>query len=126
MEWGEIIGYAASALGGGGIASVINWRTAKRKATEEVKSDEIENIRKSVEVYQTIINDQNKRIAELNEEVQKLRDERREMEKSYQAQIASLQRQIVEITRALGIRSKEHIKEAKESKETKRVRNGND
>ena len=113
MEIGEIIGYALSALGGGGIATVFNWRINRSKAKEEVKSDALENIRKEVEVYQTIIADQNKRIAELTQEVDALRKEKREAEIEHQRQISNLQKQIVEITKALGIKANERIRDEK-------------
>lgn len=112
MEIGEIISYAVTALGAGGITSFVHWRASKRtavaeaaKAEVEVKADEIENIRKSVEVYQTIIGDQNKRINELTAEVQQLRDERRAMEEDYKRQLRSMQAQITELYRALGIKT---------------------
>ena len=127
MEIGEIIGYALSALGGGGIASIFNWRINKNKAKEEVKSDEIENIRKSVEVYQTIITDlktrndeQNTKINELTQEVEQLRREKREAEMEHQRQIQNLQRQIVEITKALGIKANERVRDQKTGKFVKK------
>ena len=120
MEFGEIMGYVATALGGGGIASVFNWRINKSKVKEELKSDEIENIRKTVEVYQTIITDlktrndeQNAKINELTQEVEQLRREKREAEMEHQRQIQNLQRQIVEITRALGIKANERVRDQK-------------
>ena len=111
MEAIELISYIGTAIGAGGLTQLFNWKINKKKAKAEVQADEIENIRKSVEVYQTIISDQNKRIAELTEEVQTLRKEKREMEESYAKQIALLQEQIVEINRALGIRAKTAIRD---------------
>lgn len=120
---GEILGYLGAAGGGGGIATLFNWRYNKKKNAQDIKADEIENIRKSVEVYQTIISDQNKRILELNEEVQKLREDRTQMEKNltaeiqklredkskmedhYQHQLSAMQKQITELYRALGVRA---------------------
>lgn len=70
MELGEILTYAATALGGGGIASVLNWRWNKRKAAAETKQDEIEVIRKTIEdVYKPTIDYQNSQIKELRETV---------------------------------------------------------
>lgn len=118
MEFGEIMGYVATALGGGGIASIFNWKINKSKVKEELKSDEIENIRKTVEVYQTIISDlkkrndeQNTKINELTQEVEQLRREKREAEIEHQRQIQNLQRQIVEITKALGIKANERVRD---------------
>lgn len=106
MEMPEIFGYIATALGGGGIATLLNWRLNKKRGEAEVQGSEIDNINKVVEsVYKPIIDSQNKRIADLQHEVDNLRKERAEMEQSYRAQIASLQKQITDITRALGIRA---------------------
>ena len=106
-----IVGYIGTAIGAGGITQLFNWRINKKKAKEDVKSDEIENIRKSIDIYQTIISDQNKRINELTDEVKQLRLEKVEMEKHYQAQILTLQKQIVEINRVLGISARKAIRD---------------
>lgn len=98
MAWGEIVGYIGTAIGAGGLTQIVNWRLNRNKAREEVKSDEIDNIKKSVEVYQTIIADQSKRITELTEEVNGLREQLRNERGEYQRQIDSLQKQIIEIT----------------------------
>lgn len=105
INFGEILGYLGAAGGGGGITALINWRYNKKKNAADLKSDEIENIRKSLEVYQTIISDQNKRILELNEEVQKLREDKIKMEEAYQHQLSTMQKQITELYRAMGIKA---------------------
>ena len=105
INFGEILGYLGAAGGGGGITALINWRYNKKKNAVDLKSDEIENIRKSLEVYQTIISDQNKRILELNEEVQKLREDKIKMEEAYQHQLSTMQKQITELYRAMGIKA---------------------
>ena len=70
MDFGEIMTYIGTALGGGGIASVLNWRGNKRKAAAETKQDEIEGIRKTIEeVYKPTIDYQNQQIKELRETV---------------------------------------------------------
>ena len=70
MDFGEIMTYIGTALGGGGIASVLNWRWNKRKAAAETKQDEIEVIRKTIEeVYKPTIDYQNQQIKELRETV---------------------------------------------------------
>ena len=111
MAWGEIIGYIGTAIGAGGLTQIVNWRLNRSKAREEVKSDEIDNIKKSVEVYQTIIADQNKRITELTEEVNGLREQLRNERGEYQRQIDSLQKQIIEITRVLGMQNRQRIRD---------------
>ena len=111
MAWGEIIGYIGTAIGAGGLTQIVNWRLNRTKAREEVKSDEIDNIKKSVEVYQTIIADQSKRITELTEEVNGLREQLRNERGEYQRQIDSLQKQIIEITRVLGMQNRQRIRD---------------
>ena len=112
MEVGEFIGYAIAVLGSGGITHFVHWRIDKRKGDASVKSDEIENIRKTMEsVYQPIIKQQNDRIDELTKEVKQLRDDKRKMEQAYQEQIAALQKQIVEINRALGLNAQKAIRD---------------
>lgn len=70
MELGEILTYVATALGGGGIASVLNWKWNKRKAAAETKLDEVEVVKKIIEdVYQPTIDRQKKELESLQEKV---------------------------------------------------------
>lgn len=124
MDWGELIGYVATALGAGGLTQIINWRIGRRKATAEVQSDEIDNMRKAMEdFYKPLLHHQDERIAaqnarivELEAEVKTIRDEKRQMEISYQKQISDLQMQITTITKALGIKASKQIKDEKRGK----------
>ena len=124
MDWGELIGYVATALGAGGLTQIINWRIGKRKATAEVKSDEIDNMRKAMEdFYKPLLHHQDERIAaqnarivELEAEVKTIRDEKRQMEISSQKQISDLQMQITTITKALGIKASKQIRDEKKTK----------
>ena len=124
MDWGEAIGYVAAALGAGGLTQIINWRIGKRKATAEVKSDEIDNMRKAMEdFYKPLLQHQDERIAaqnasiaELETEGKTIRDEKRQMELSYQKQISDLQMQITTITKALGIKASKQIRDEKRGK----------
>ena len=111
MDFGEIMTYVGTAIGAGGLTQVVNWRVNRKKAKEEVKSDEIENIRKSIDVYQTIISDQNKRITELTQEVNTLREQLRIERNEHQKQIDSLQKQIIGITRVLGMQNRHQIRD---------------
>ena len=49
MDVNEIFNLIIAALGGGGITSLVNWRLHKRKEAAEVKQDEIEVIRKTID-----------------------------------------------------------------------------
>lgn len=91
MELGEIISYAATAIGGGGIATIFNWRLNKRQKSAEVKKDEIENINAIVEsVYKPMIESLKQRVDELDDEVKKLRDEREQMAKEHEQEIKAI------------------------------------
>ena len=128
MDWGEVMGYVATALGAGGLTQIINWRISKRKGIAEVKSDEIDNMRKAMEdFYKPLLNHQderiaaqNARIAELENEVKTIREEKRQMELSYQKQITDLQTQITEITKALGIKVSKQIRNEKKLSKPKK------
>ena len=127
MENVELLGYLATALGGGGITQFLNWRINRKKGKEEGKGMEIENIKKIVdEVYKPLLEQQNTqivqanaRIKELEAEVKSLREERSKERDSYQKQIAALQKQIVDITKALGIKANGQIRDEKAGRTTK-------
>lgn len=111
MDIGEIIGYVVTALGGGGLGWIVNWKWGRRKEAASVKGDEIENMRKAMEdFYNPLVRKQNERIAELESEVKTLRDQLNYERTEHQAQIASLQKQITEITRALGIKAAKQVR----------------
>lgn len=113
MELGEFIGYAITALTGGGIGSLVFWRLNKRKKVAEVKADEIENIAKTVEaVYKPMIDQLTSRVDELNKEILQLRAEREVERKQHEEQIklinencekksAQMKQQIIELATAL-------------------------
>ena len=114
MEANEIITYVLTALGGGGITQFFNWRANKKKVNSEAKAMEIENIKEIVDsVYQPLIAQQNARIKELETEVKALRDERDNMRVEHQKEIAKLQKQILDITRALGLKATNHVRNSK-------------
>lgn len=114
MEIGEIITYVGTLLGGGGLGWLVNWRWGRRKEAANVKSDEIETMKKAMEdFYDPLLKKQNARIAELEGEVKTLRDQLAYERNEHQKQIADLQKQITEITRALGIRAVKQVRNNK-------------
>lgn len=120
MDTGEIISYALTALGGGGVTQFLNWRLNKRKGNAEVKRDEIENIHRTVEdVYKPIIEQQNERIKELEAEVRGLRDQLAKERTEHQEAMSAMQKQIVEINKALGINAKKTINNRKSQPQKK-------
>ena len=73
MENVELLGYLATALGGGGITQFLNWRINRKKGKEEGKGMEIENIKKIVdEVYKPLLEQQNTQIVQANARIKEL------------------------------------------------------
>ena len=102
MEIGEIISYATAALGGGGIATLFNWRLNKRQKKAEVKKDEIDNINAIVEsVYKPMIESLKARVDELDEEVRKLREEREQIAEKHEQEIATIKEDCVRKSEAM-------------------------
>lgn len=58
IDWGIIITGAV-----GIVTNVVTWFLARRKYNTEVDSNEIENLRKSLEFYENIVKDNNKKLA---------------------------------------------------------------
>jgi len=101
-------------LGGGLITQIANWGINKKKGKNEVKAMEIDNIKEIVDsVYQPLIEQQNRRIKELELEVKELREERTRVNDEHQKEIAKLQKQILDITRALGLKATNHVRNSK-------------
>lgn len=127
MEIGEIITYIGTALGGGGLGWIVNWKWGRRKEAASAKSDEIDNMRKAMEeFYDPLVKKQNARIAELEKEVVTLREQLAYERAEHQAQIASLQKQITEITRALGIKAARQVMNNKGQFTSEKVENDED
>lgn len=106
MDIGEIIGYISTAIGGGLFMQIIHWRTDKKKASVEIQASEIQLISETVRtVYEPIIEQQNRRIQQLDDEVQMLREEKRNMQKDYQEQIAKLEKRMLELSKAVGLKA---------------------
>ena len=82
MTFEDIMTYILPAIGGGGLVGIANWRINKRKAKAEVKADEIENLKQTIEsIYQPIIDDLKKRLSEVEGEIQDVRAENAQLRK---------------------------------------------
>ena len=102
MEFGEIIGYVLTALGGGGLSGFIFWRLNKRQKEAEVKNQEIENINDIVEkVYKPMIDTLNERVTALDAEVKSLREERRVAAQLHEEEIAAIKKDCAEKSDAM-------------------------
>jgi maltodextrin utilization protein YvdJ len=114
MAFVEHLDAILGALGGGLVTQLANWGINRKKGKQEVNAMEIDNIKEIVDsVYQPLIDQQNKRIKELELEVRELREERVRLRDEHQKEIAKLQKQIIEITKALGMSATEHIRNSK-------------
>lgn len=112
MEFNDIFGYILSAIGGGGLMKIINIRSEKKKAAVEVKLDEIQAIHNTIEmVYQPIIDQQNKRIQELEGEVRELRTQLTSERKEHQKDIDLMNKRILAITNALGLKADTRLRD---------------
>ena len=121
MELGEIFTYIGTAVGGGGLGWIVNWKWNRRKEVASVKADEIENLRKTMQdFYEPLVNRQNERISELEAEVKTLREQLNYERNEHQQQIQNLQKQIIEITRVLGVKNSRQIREAKPTKKAEK------
>lgn len=102
MEFGEIISYVLTALGGGGLSGFIFWRLNKRQKEAEVKNQEIENINDIVEkVYKPMIDTLNERVTALDDEVKQLREERRAAAKKHEEEIAAIKKDCADKSEAM-------------------------
>ena len=119
MDIETIAGCVISAVGGGGIMKLITWRSTKKKAAVEVKMDEIQLIHNTIEqVYQPIINQQNKTIEQQNNRIQELESEIRELQKQlteerkeHQKDIDLMNKRILMITNALGLKANDRLRD---------------
>lgn len=83
MDFVQIAELIGSAIVGGWVSRLLTIRSRVRtenagadKAETEVKSDQIDNIRKTMEeVYKPIIDDLKRQVAELRDEVREVREE---------------------------------------------------
>lgn len=113
MELGELIGYGVSFIGGGGLMTAINWRTSKKKASIDVKVDEIKAIHDTVDlVYKPIIEQQNMRIKELDEEIKALREQLILERHEHQKEIDMMNKRILAITSALGLKAQHQLRDS--------------
>ena len=102
MDFGEIISYVLTALGGGGLSGFIFWRLNKRQKEAEVKNQEIENINDIVEkVYKPMIDSLNERVSALDDEVKNLREERRAAAQRHEEEIAAIKKDCSEKSEAM-------------------------
>lgn len=114
MEFGGIIGNVVSFVAGGGLMTLVTLKSSKKKADVEVKVDEIKAIHDTVElVYKPMIDQQNRRIKELEDEVKSLRMQLISERKDHQRDIDLMNKRILAITNALGIKANTQLRNDK-------------
>ena len=126
MEFGEIISYVLTALGGGGLSGFIFWRLNRRQKEAEVKNQEIENINDIVEkVYKPMIDTLNERVTALDAEVRSLREERRAAAERHEAEISAIKKDCAEKSEAMRKQILElSVELAKKADRQARAKNG--
>jgi len=114
MELGEVLGYVFTFVGGGGLTALVNWRLNKKKATVEVKVDEISALHKIIEeVYEPTIRFQKDRIEELEGQVKALKEQLSAERIDRQKEMEVMNKRILSITNALGLKAVEQIRDDK-------------
>lgn len=114
IDWGNILGYALSFAGGGGLVTLFTLRSSRKKADVEVKVEEIKALHDTIElVYQPTINHLNSRVAQLEDEVKTLRSQLTSERQDHQNEINLMNQQILAITKALGIKATAQIRDDK-------------
>ena len=114
IDWGNILGYALSFAGGGGLVTLFTLRSSREKANVEVKVEEIKALHDTIElVYQPTIAHLNSRVAQLEDEVKTLRTQLSSERIDHQKEIAMMNQQILAISRALGIKASTQIRDEK-------------
>ena len=72
----NIVTILASVAGAGGVGGFLGWKLRKRKETAEVKGDEIDSLKATIEsVYGPIVQQLKERVDDLENEVNELRKE---------------------------------------------------
>lgn len=114
IDWGNILGYALSFAGGGGLVTLFTLRSSRKKADVEVKVEEIKALHDTIEmVYQPTISHLNSRVAQLEDEVKTLRSQLTSERQDHQNEINLMNQQILAITKALGIKATAQIRDDK-------------
>lgn len=98
MEVSELLGYVFTFVGGGGLAGLINWRINKRKANAEAKQSEVTVMAQAIrEVYEPLVERQQKeideangRIRDLEGQIEELKTERQTMQRDFEKRIQDL------------------------------------
>ena len=109
---GEIIGYFLTFIGGGGIAAIVNWRINRKKASVEVKVDEIKALHDTIElVYEPLVTQLKKRVAEQDDEIASLRKQLSEEREARQREMKMMNDRILAITSALGLNTRDYIRD---------------
>lgn len=76
FDFDNLLTILASVAGAGGIGGFVGWRLRKRKEVAEVKGDEIDNLKATIEsVYGPIVQQLKERVDDLEAEVNDLRRE---------------------------------------------------
>ena len=114
MNFESIIGYIFTFIAGGGLMTLINAKTNKKKGEVEVRVDEIGALHEMInKVYEPTIKFQKERIQELESEVKSLKQQLSDERIDRQREMEAMNRRILAITSALGIKAVNQLRDKK-------------
>ena len=112
MELETIITGVTTFIAGGGLMSLINARTNKKKGEIEVKVDEIAALHDVIQkVYEPTIAFQKTRIQELESEVKELKAQLAAERTDRQREMELMNKRILAITSALGLKAANQLRD---------------
>ena len=112
MEIQDILINIGTFIAGGGLMTIINAKTNKKKGEIEVKVDEISALHDIIEkVYEPTIKFQKERITELESEVRTLKEQLATERADRQREMELMNKRILAITNALGIKAAERLRD---------------
>lgn len=114
MDIGELFGYVLTFVGGGGLVGLFTIGAKRKKADVEVKSDEIKALHDTIElVYDPLVKQLKERIAEQDREISSLRSQLVDEREARQREMKMMNDRILAITSAIGLNTKNYIRDNK-------------
>lgn len=114
MEIETIATGVLSFIGGGGLAAVLTLGSVRKKAKVEVKTDEIKALHDTIEsVYEPLVEQLRRRVAEQDNEIASLRKQLSDEREARQREMKLMNERILAITSAIGLNTRDYIRNNK-------------